>query len=88
MNGGDDALRRRLGDLAAMGPEETEDWLGSAGLRPAGPVRARGPEAGAGEGEPAGYAAGRRVVQILRTRTDDHGDDGRAGTPDADDAPG
>lgn len=73
MSGGDGALRRRLGDLAGMDPQETEAWLGDAGSRPDGPVRAPG----GGDDEPAGHAAGRRVVEILRSRTDDPGDDGR-----------
>ena len=62
-----DEVRNELAEAVNMTPKELEQWLETP----------ESPEVGQkeGNGESVGHASRRRIVEILRTRKDDLGDD-------------
>ncbi|WP_327267408.1 DUF3140 domain-containing protein [Streptomyces sp. NBC_01218] len=71
MSGGDDEERRAtvdgFGEAVNMTAGELERWLGTDTSREVGQKD--------GGGESTGHASGRRIVELLRTKKDDLGDD-------------
>ncbi len=62
-----DTIRREFGEAVNMTPAELETWLDSDESQAVGQKD--------GDGESTGHASGRRIVELLRTRKDDLGDD-------------
>lgn len=64
-------LRREFRDAVNMSSAELEDWLMTEESRKVG---WKGPD-GKGSGESVGHASGRRIVTLLRRRSDGLSDD-------------
>ncbi|NIH81182.1 DUF3140 domain-containing protein [Amycolatopsis viridis] len=62
-----DEIWRRFRDEVNMTPKELEDWLETDESKQAGQHD--------GGGESVGHSSGRRIVQILRSKRDDLGDE-------------
>ena len=62
-----DETRREFAEAVNMTPKELEQWLETPESQEVGQKE--------GDGESVGHASGRRIVEILRTRKDDLGDD-------------
>jgi hypothetical protein len=62
-----DTVRREFAEAVNMTPAELEKWLDSDESKAVGQKD--------GGGESTGHASGRRIVELLRTKKDDLGDD-------------
>lgn len=61
-------IRRDFDAAVNMAPKELEDWLGTEESRSVGWTHD-------GEDEAVGHKSGRRIVEVLRTKKDDLGED-------------
>jgi hypothetical protein len=63
-----DTIRREFGEVVNMSPKELEDWLGTDESQSVG-------QKADGAAESTGHEEGRRIVELLRTKKADLGDE-------------